>query len=143
MKGGEILDFIYKEKDLKLCFEGLYKYARLPRLKRNTFVIAYKDNSHWVVYCKFEELELFNSLGSSKREVERALPGQKVVFNKSRVQAENSSLCGQFCLFYCAIRIHNIDVHMEELLNLFFSANLQQNDDIVKRFYSSGDMEIC
>lgn len=141
MNGGKIRSFIENEPDLKQCFQGLHNFDKLPKLKNNSFVIAFKDGGHWIVYSKMEELELFNSLGSKAREIEKVLPFEKIVFNKSRVQSDESELCGLFSLYYVTARINNMDMDFCDFLEHFFSTNLEENDTIVTNFYNTGDFK--
>lgn len=139
MKGSDILEFIKNESDLSHCFQELCEYHKLPQLKQNKFVICFKDSCHWVAYSKFCNLEIFNSLGNNKKEIEELLPYEKVIFNTTKLQSDTSKLCAKFVLYYCVIRINNIDIGLAELLNLYLTDDFERNDAIVNHFFDTGE----
>jgi hypothetical protein len=58
------------------------------------------DGKHWwCLLCLDGKLELFDPLGVSPAEVEKRL-GRKCYYNSSAVQSDNSSLCGEFCVYF-------------------------------------------
>lgn len=138
MKGQEIRQFISDQCDMLPFFQGLLDFSKLKRVKHDKFAIAIKDKCHWVLLSDFDDFEYFNSLGVKKEEAKQAFPNRKVVFNKNAVQSNTSENCGPFTLYYATIRIHNLDMSMAELLDTFFTTNLEKNDQIVLDFYNSG-----
>lgn len=138
MNGTEITQFISTQCDLVPFFQDILDFSNSNCVKHNKFSIALKDQCHWVLISEFECFEYFNSLGGKYEEVRQTFPKRKVIFNHNPVQSNTSQTCGLFTLYFAAIRIHNMDMCMPELLETFFSTDLKKNDNIVLDFYNSG-----
>ena len=82
--------------------------------------------------------ELFDSLGTTKKQVEeRLLPlSGECVFNETSFQDEKSVACGYFTVFYAIQRYFNEDLELLEILEDCFSHDLAKNEEKVKRFLS-------
>ena len=83
--------------------------------------------------------EIFDSLGSTEEFVTQFLRKQKRKgtreFNTTRVQAQDSEMCGKYCLYFIIQRIFNDDLDFEELLNEIFEANTAKNEVLVEEFF--------
>ncbi len=55
-------------------------------------------------------------------------------FNESPIQGLDSSACGEFSIFYVIQRYYNEDLSMVEILEDWFSKDLNENETIVKKF---------
>ncbi len=81
--------------------------------------------------------EVFDSLGITVEDVRRYFQNQfhgVFEFNESPIQSLDSSACGEFCIFYVIQRYFNEDLLMEEILEEWFSKDLNKNESIVKTF---------
>lgn len=148
MLSSEILNFIAQYPHIQSWFLGIYNTDTLPRkIPINYFLIVNKslsteNGSHW--YCLFRvsrtELECFDSLGvDDERESLLKSVGffgiRTIDYNKNKVQAEDSSTCGQFCLYFIFERLHNLDFSFAELLNDIFVRETEANEERVTQFY--------
>ena len=141
-KGHEIVQFIKSQPELSACFQGLSEFERPPQLKENSFTICLKNKSHWCVYSRFSNFEIFDSLGCTKAEIEQFLPGKEVFFNETPLQCSFSDNCAKFCLYFIVCRINNPDMCLCVLLNTFFSRNCSENEKTCIRFFTSGDFNV-
>lgn len=148
MLSSEIVAFIRQFPHIESCFLGIFNTDTLPRkIPVNKFLIVNKSlsseaGSHW--YCLFRvskpDLECFDSLGVDEERQEllksvRFYGIQNIDFNKKQVQANHSSSCGEFCLFFIFERLHNLDFSFAELLNDIFVYETEANEEIVTQFY--------
>ena len=95
--------------------------------------------SHWVAFGIGERVEFFDSLGRAPNyyydNFERFLieRGPSYTYNKTRYQSSESESCGEFCLYYIALR--TVDVSYETIVNSF-RENVSLNDVLVHDFVS-------
>ena len=85
---------------------GLFHMNELPnKIDCHKFAII-NDSNHWAVLHNnlFNEIEVFDSLGinsSLSSKVKNSLNSPKgFVFNSTLFQSSDSSLCGEFAIFY-------------------------------------------
>ena len=60
----------------------------------------------------------------------------KFKFNETTLQGPQSSLCGQFCIWFCTNRLENPDLEFGELLCNIFTIDVNENDNTVLQFYN-------
>jgi hypothetical protein len=102
-----------------------------------------ENGSHW--FCVFQhspwEYDVLDSLGITLEEAKARLGADDSVeinFNISRVQAENSNQCGEFCYFFCCERMSNLELPFDEVFHDCFSADLNLNENHVSTFWKTG-----
>jgi hypothetical protein len=120
----------------------------LRRASNRTFCVVNVDRTsgegtHW--YCVFKHApycyDLMDSLGVSEEEVKSRLGKIKsCFFNETRVQAENSALCGPFCAYFVFCRLTNFDMTFNEVFAESFTSNLATNEKIVAHFWETGEI---
>ena len=149
MLGIEFNEFFESLANLKKFFLGVYSINTCPRkIPFNHFLICNTDISsgsglHWFALFRFsrEEIECFDSLGVDEHKLEvlksLKLNGiSNLIFNKTQVQANESTSCGQFCLYFLYERLHNLDFSFHELMNEIFVNDLRKNEEQVQNFTS-------
>ena len=87
-------------------FNGVFSKNNLPkRIKDGAYVIDLDEYAntgmHWIaLFCNKNEIVCFNSFGVEHfpEEIEKFLGNRNLVANIFRVQANNSVMCGYFCI---------------------------------------------
>ena len=132
------LEIINELKDLK-CFKGVFPLDKISNkifYERPIGIIINLDysnekGSHWVaVYLDKNELYYFDSLGIPNFNEHflrfcKLNKVKKIIFNKSQLQAINSTSCGAFCVLFIKFRCN--DLSFDQFLKIF-SKDKQQND---------------
>ena len=57
-----------------------------------------------------------------------------VSYNATRLQDDESSTCGHFCVFFCHNRFYNNDLSYKDFMNIYFSSNVLKNERKVAKF---------
>ena len=80
---------------------------------------------------------MFDSVGTSEAFLNEIL-GKKIegqcVFNRSRVQGQESDKCGEFCAYFILNRFANLDLDLSDLLNDIFEEDPKENEKNVVKF---------
>ena len=137
--------------NIKKQYLGVFSIDTIPKkVKKNQFFICNTDVSngpgqHW--FCVFKEhpkiLECFDSRGVNEQKKQKLMSVLKlkgikeIKINKTSVQSETSSSCGNFVLYFLIHRFHNQDLTFEDLLNDIFVESTTFNEESVKQFCES------
>jgi len=91
-----------------------------------------KKGEHWVAFWidSSKHCEFFDSYGLSPLIYGFNVPFTS--FNTMTIQSLNSSVCGQFCIYYLYCRSRGLP--LAHILNSFSISNLEWNDYQVARF---------
>ena len=141
----ELYSAVHQLPIVNAMFGGVLAADQLPLqvTHRPKFYIVNTDPSHlpgdhWTAFYfpKDKLAEYFDSLGKKPpcgfQEFLERNSDNGYMYNKKRLQGYKSNTCGQFCLFYATYRCE-----LKEDMNTViekFSDNLQENDDMVRRF---------
>ena len=87
-------------------FNGVFSRDNLPKkIKDGTYIInldEYADvGTHWItLFCNRSEIVYFNSFGVEHvpEEIKEFIGNKNIKTNIFRVQANNSVMCGYFCI---------------------------------------------
>ena len=87
-------------------FNGIFSRINLPKkIKDGTYVInldEYADvGTHWIaLFCNRNEIVYFDSFGVEHipEEIKKFIGNKNIKANIFRVQANNSVMCGYFCI---------------------------------------------
>ena len=87
-------------------FNGVYSRNNLPKkIKDEAYVInldEYEDvGTHWIaLFCNKSEIVYFDSFGVEHvpKEIKEFVGNKNIIANIFRVQANNSVMCGYFCI---------------------------------------------
>lgn len=140
---GTTIDAIMRgDKHTAPLFLGVYAADTLPRvlhsypsmLIANTDCIS-KSGSHWIAVFIDENGngEFFDSYGmppiiKEHRQFLNRLC-KKWKYNVKKLQAYNSSVCGEYCLLYLMHKAHGYS--LKQFLRMYFDKNDRKNDAIV------------
>ena len=124
---------------------GLYSLDNIPtEIQPHHFFIINlskekERGTHWISVHRQVGgfIELFDSLGFDQRKrslYETYLPFVQFETNITPVQCQDSSLCGQFCLFYIVERFLHFDESLNEFLSDRFTLNCASNEKLVTDF---------
>jgi hypothetical protein len=144
MKASEIQSFITEHADLCNNFYSICAQDTIPQIfpVHKACIVntarSSEPGKHWYLIIRRSErhFEVFDSLGTSASAIANNLPFSpaRCTFNKTRVQAEQSVLCAQYCLYFLTTRFMNYDLKFDDVINLYFTDNVDENDEIVNRF---------
>ena len=144
METKEIYAALKTKSETNKCFFGVFPIDMLPDKKtikydRNgiAFIVvnldpSYKSGSHWVCLkispLPYEYNEYFDSFGKQiPKKIQAYLECNYLSQNK-QLQNENTSICGQWCIYYIWQR--NRKYTMSQIINKF-DKNTFNNDKIV------------
>lgn len=140
----------FENSPLKPYFSGVCASDQTPTtLKVDHFIICNTDKSdrsgsHWFLIYRpsLNTIECFDSLGvtvckkdylQSRFNFRRV---EKIKYNTTCVQPDNSTSCGKFCLYFIFHRLFNKDTSFSDLLNEIFIEEKTKNEDSVNLFYN-------
>ena len=94
-------------------FDSVYSRNNLPaKIKDGTYVINLDEyagfGSHWVaLFCKRNEIAYFEAFGVEylPKETKEFIINKSINTNIFRVQANNSIMCGYFCIFFINFKL--------------------------------------
>ena len=94
---------LYYENEAR--FNGIYSRDNLPKTKNGAYVInldEYADaGTHWIaLYVKNHDITYFDSFGVKHvpKEIKRFIKHKNIKTNIFGIQADNSIMCGYFCI---------------------------------------------
>lgn len=116
---------------------GIYALNHLPVIVKAPAAIiinlspSYQQGTHWTcIYInKNRRAFYFDSLGRNPpKPIVQFLQRNSSIYhvNKVQYQADNSVLCGLFCIIYIYYKVRNVNIFSK-----FSKTNLQRNDQLV------------
>ena len=122
-------------------FNGVYSRNNLPKkIKDEAYVInldEYADTStHWIaLFCKKNEIVYFDSFGVEHipEEIKEFIGNKNIKANIFRVQANNSVMCGYFCIGFIDFMLSG--KKLTDFTNMFFAYDLKKNDDVILTYF--------
>ncbi len=140
-------------------FAGVYSadrvckklFSQLKGAHKPFFCIVNTDTSdgrgeHWLsVYVTDNNaVEIFDPLGLAPYAYKNLIPcfeelardnDKSLIFNNRTVQGSLSSVCGAHCIFFVYKKLtHNNMLSMEDLIDKYYTSNVDYNDCMVFRF---------
>ena len=119
-------------------FNGVYSRDNLPKLKDGAYIInldEYSDTgTHWVALHN-NDVTYFDSFGVERipREIKAFVKNKNIKTNIFRVQANDSVMCGYFCIGFVDFMLKGKT--LTEFTNLFPPSNFRKNDDITLKYF--------
>ena len=111
------------EKALDRCrptFRGVYSIDTLPTNGRGLMVVntdpSDRPGTHWIaIYVDSEGIrgEYFDSLGREPHAIFRRYLQKNCedwIYNERQIQSVASRFCGHYCVYYCTLRCHGVDL---------------------------------
>ena len=123
-------------------FIGVYFWETicLKKIKDGVYVInldEYADvGTHWIVlFCNRNEIVYFDSFGVDyvPKEIKEFVENKNIKANIFRVQANNSVMCGYFCIGFIDFMLAG--KKLTDYTNLFFPYDFKKNDNIILNYF--------
>ena len=122
-------------------FDGAYSRNNLPKkIKDGGYVInldEYADvGTHWVaLFCKRIEIVYFDSFGVEHvpEEIKEFIANKNIKANIFRVQANNSIMCGYFCIGFIDFMLAG--KKLTDFFSLFSLHDFLKNDSIILSYF--------
>ena len=122
-------------------FNGVYFRDNLHKtIKNGAYVInldEYEDvGTHWIaLYVKSNEIIYFNSFGVEHvpKEIKRFTEHKNIKTNIFRIQADNSMMCGYFCIGF--IDFLSAGKGLIDFTGLFSLYDFKKNDNIILTYF--------
>ena len=123
----------------------LFQEITYPKtIKDGAYIIKrdeYADvGTHWIaLFCKINEIIYFDSFGVEHipDEINKFVGSKNIKPNIFRVQANNSVMCGYFCIGFIAFMLAG--KKLTDYTNLFFPHNFKKKNDDIMNEYHSGE----
>ena len=121
---------------------GFFSRNNLPRkIKDGAYVInldEYADvGSHWIaLFCNRNEIVYFNSFGGEHipEEIKEFIENKTISANIFQVQANNSVMCGYFCIGFDSMLAGK---KLTDYTNLFPHHDFKKNEDIILLYFKN------
>ena len=125
-------------------FNGVYSRNNLPKkVKDGAYVInldEYADvGTHLIaLFCNRSEIVYFDSFGVEHvpEEIKEFVGNKNIIANIFRVQANNSVMCGYFCIGFIDSML--ACKKLTEFTNLFSPYDFKKNDNIILSYFKDG-----
>ena len=142
-------------------FIGVFSLDRIPKLSNHQSAVINLAPStaqwgHWcglsknpiqsnkysedTLYHSLHVYEYFDSLGGSEEKVKHLCsnlslePDAVVLYNETRLQADNMITCAAYAMTYIIHRLENHDLCFSDLLDEIFSGNPIKDEEMVVSF---------
>ena len=113
------------------------------KIKDGGYVInldEYADvGTHWIaLFCNRSEIVYFNSFGVEHvpEEIKEFIGNKNIIANIFRVQANNSVMCGYYCIGFIDFMLAGKKV--TDFTDFFSSYDFKKNDDIILTYFKDG-----
>ena len=122
-------------------FNGVFSRNNLPKkIKDGAYVInldEYADvGTHWIaLFCNRNEIVYFDSFGVEHvpEEIKKFIGNKNIKANIFRVQANNSIMCGYFCIGLTDFMIAG--KKLTDFTSLFSPHDFERNDTIIVIYF--------
>ena len=140
MKPHPLTNFeIQKYYENESRFNGVYSRDNLPN-KNGAYVINLDEHedigTHWIaLFCKKNEIFHFDNFGGEHipEETEEFIGNRNIKVNIFRIQANNSVMCGYFCIGFIDFMLAN--KKMTDFTNFSSSCDFDKNDQIMLSYF--------
>ena len=123
--------------DLMLFFQEI---IYLKKIKDGACVINFDEytdtGTHWIaLFCKKNEIVYFNSFEVEHipEEIKKFIGNKNIKANIFRIQANNSVMCGYFCIRFIDFML--ADKKLTDYTNLFSPYDFDINDSIILSYF--------
>ena len=125
-------------------FNGVYSRNNLPiKLKYGAYVINFDEyadvGTHWIaLFCNRSEIVYFNSFGVEHvpEEIKEFVGNKNIKANIFRVQANDSVMCGYFCIGFIDFMLAG--KKLTDFTSLFSTHDFEKNDNIILSYFKDG-----
>ena len=124
-------------------FNGVFSRNNLPKkIKDGAYIINLDEyanvGTHWIaLFCKRNEIIYFDSFGVEyiPEEIKEFIGNKNIKANIFRVQANDSVMCGYFCIGFIDFMLAG--KKLTDDANLFSPHDLKKNDDIILSYFKN------
>ena len=135
---------IQKYHENESRFNGVYSRNNLPKkIKDGAYVInldEYTDvGTHWIaLFCNRNEIVYFDIFGVEPvpEEIKEFVGNENIIANIFWVQANNSVLCGNFCIGF--INFMFAGKKLTDFTNIFSPYDFKKSGDIILSHFKDG-----
>ena len=125
-------------------FNGVYSRNNLPKkIKDGAYVInldEYADvGTHWItLFCNRSEIAYFDSFGVEHvpEEIKEFVGNKNIKANIFRVQANDSVMCGYFCIGFIDFMLAG--KKLNDFASLCSPHDIEKNDNIILSYFKDG-----
>ena len=120
-------------------FNSVYSRDNLPKtIKNGAYVINLDEyeGTHWItLYVKNNEITYFDSFAVEHvpKEIKKFIEHKSIKTNIFRIQADNSIICGYFCIGF--IDFMFAGKSLIDFTSLFSPYDFKKNDDIILSYF--------
>lgn len=151
MFASEVEDLLDDFPHAKKGFLGVKAIDEVKKIafREKTFAVINVDKvsapgSHWFcVNCRRtpSRIEIIDSLGTTAEFVHRHFGwSDKCHYNTVALQPRESKACGKFSVYAGLIRLANENLSFTELINSFFTGDLEKNEENVNNFFERNEL---
>ena len=138
---------IQKYYQNELRFNGIYSRNQLlNKIKDGAYVInldEYKDTgTYWIAwFCKRSEIVYFDSFHVEHvlEEITEFIRNKNIKANIFRIQANNSIMCGYFCIGFIDFMLAG--KNLTDYTSLLSPYDFEKNDDIILSYFKNEWMQ--
>ena len=135
---------IQKYYKIEPRFNGVFSRNNLPKkIKDGAYVInldEYADvGTHWIaLFCNRNEIVYFDSFGVEHvpEEIKEFVGNKNIIANIFRVQANNSVMCGYFCIGFIDFMLAG--KKLNDFASLCSPHDIEKNDNIILSYFKDG-----
>ena len=121
-------------------FNGVFSRNNSPKLKNGVYVInldhSENTGTHWVlIFVRKNEVIYIDSFGVEyiPKEIMERIRNKNIKTSISRIQDNNSIICGYFCILFIEYMLNNKT--LSDFTNLFSLWDLKKKDKIIVRYF--------
>ena len=95
--------------------------------------------THWIVlFCNRNKIVYFDSFGVEHvpEEIKEFVGNKNIIANIFRVEANNSIMCGYFCIGFIDLML--VDKKLTDFTSLFSPYDFKKSDDIILSYFKGG-----
>ena len=122
-------------------FNGVFLRNNLPLKIKDGAYVTYFDEyadvgTHWIaLFCNRNEIVYFDSFGVEHvpEEIKEFVGNENIIANIFRVQANNSVMCGYFCIGFIDFMLAG--KKLTDFMNIFSPHDFEKNDGITLSYF--------
>ena len=122
-------------------FNGVFSRDNVPKkIKDGAYIINLDDyadtGTHWIaLFCNKNEIVYFDSFGVKHipEEIKEYIGNKKIKANIFQVQANDSIICGYFCIGFIDFMLAG--KKLIDFTNLFSPHDFKKNDSIILSYF--------
>ena len=125
-------------------FNGVFSRDNLPKkTKDGAYVINFDEyadtGTHWIaLFCNKNEIVYFDSFGVEHvpEEIKEFVGNKNIIANIFRVQANNSVMCGYFCIGFIDFMLAG--KKLTNFTRISSPYDFENNDNIILSYFKDG-----